>query len=956
MTSSGVLLPLAGAYLAALFAVAWLVEHGRLPRGVAQHPAIYSLALGVYASSWTYYGSVGLAKRSGLQFLAIYIGPTLAVVLAPVLFARILRLTREHQLGSLADLFAFRFRSKLVGLVVTVASFVASLPYIALQIRAIVDSLRVVTGLHSPWLVATSFCAVLAVFAVVFGTRNVSARGQQDGLLVAIALESVVKLVALVAVGLFAVFGVFGGEAGLEAWLAAHPEMLAAQVAPVTDGSQWTSLLVLSFAAIFLLPRQFHVAFAEGTRARSLRVATWAFPLFLVLLNLPILPILWAGLSRSPDLDPDFFVLSVAQASSGPALPVLAFIGGVSAASAMVLVTTLALSAMCLTHLVVPALRVERIQDLYGALLWARRGIIVVVLAASLGAYALLEGDRALVEPGVVSFIAFAQFLPGMVGVLVWRRATKSGLVAGLAAGMGTWGITSLVPLVARTTGAAVDPWTLPTFASLGANALVFACVSLATKPTNAEVEAASLCVRDEEPAPARLKVASTAEVTAALTPLIGERAATLEVARALSDLGLAAGETHPAALRALSDRLEKNLTGVVGPLLSRLVLDEATRADHSAAPALVDQLRFLDAQLRAGAGEAEVDVVRRYLRALFDDLPLGVCAVGVDGTVTLWNRALEKLTAIPSRAAAGLPLGGIAAPWGALLERAFAGSGAAVDVTAAGRSFVLRRASIAAAGAVLVVEDVTERLAMQSKLAHQDRLASLGRFAAGIAHEIGNPLTGIACIAQNLRHEVDPAALAERSRDIVEQTQRIDAIVRSLTQFTHAGVQTGTALSARWSAVPLHGLVDEAIRLVRLDRSARALTWDNAVGEDEVVVGDRQRLLQVFVNLLSNASDASEAGGKVDIRAESEGEVLEVRVRDHGAGIDPQVRSRLFEPFVTTKEPGKGTGLGLSVAYAIVEEHGGTIEAEDAVGGGAELVVRLKTAAATLAATAAAS
>ena len=946
MTSSGVLLPLAGAYLAALFAVAWLVEHGRLPRGLAQHPAVYSLALGVYASSWTYYGSVGLARRSGLQFLAIYIGPTLAIALAPVLFGRILRLTREHQLASLADLFAFRFRSKLVGLVVTVASFVASLPYIALQIRAIVDSLRVVTGLHSPWLVATSFCAVLAVFAVVFGTRAVSARGQQDGLLVAIALESVVKLVALVAVGLFAVFGVFGGEDGLATWLATHPEMLAAQVAPVREGSQWTSLLVLSFAAIFLLPRQFHVAFAEGTRARSLRVATWAFPLFLVLLNLPILPILWAGLARTPDLDADFFVLSVAQASSGPALPVLAFIGGVSAASAMVLVTTLALSAMCLTHLVVPALRVERIPDLYGALVWARRGIIVVVLGASLGAYALLEGGRALVEPGVVSFIAFAQFLPGMVGVLVWRRATRSGLVAGLVAGMGTWGITSLVPLVARTTGAAVDPWTFPTFASLGANALVLACVSLVTKQTNAEIEAASLCVRDEEPAPARLKVGSTTEITAALVPLIGERAATLEVARALADLDMAAGETHPASLRALADRLEKNLTGVVGPLLSRLVLDEATRTDHSLAPApaLVDQLRFLDAQVRAGAGEAEVDVVRRYLRALFDDLPLGVCAVGVDGTVTLWNRELEKLTGIPSRTSAGLPLGALAAPWGALLERALAG-GAAVahtDVTAAGRSFVLRRASIAAAGAVLVVEDVTDRLAMESRLAHQDRLASLGRFAAGIAHEIGNPLTGIACIAQNLRHEVDPVALAERSQDIVEQTQRIDAIVRSLTQFTHAGVQTGAALSARWSAVPLRGLVDEAIRLVRLDRTARALTWDNAVGEDEVVVGDRQRLLQVFVNLLSNASDASAAGGRVEISARTEGETIEIRVRDHGEGIDPAIRARLFEPFVTTKEAGKGTGLGLSVAYAIVEEHSGTIVAEDAAGGGAVFVVRL--------------
>jgi Na+/proline symporter len=231
------------------------------------------------------------------------------------------------------------------------------------------------TGAPAPALLGIGFCAALALFAILFGTRDVSARVQSDGLTAAIAFESLVKLSALVAVGAAAIAS-FGGLGGVDHWLAAHPEEVRALQAPMYDGGSWFSLVLLSFASAFVMPRQFHVAFAEGTTARSLRIATWAFPLYLFLLNLPVLPILWAGGAASPASDPDFYVIVVARVSGSPALAALAFLGGVSAASAMVLVTLLALSAMCLNHIVLPARPVSPPRDLWrhGRLRALRRG------------------------------------------------------------------------------------------------------------------------------------------------------------------------------------------------------------------------------------------------------------------------------------------------------------------------------------------------------------------------------------------------------------------------------------------------------------------------------------------------------------------------------------------------------------------------------------------------------
>src|SRR5690606_33308279 len=320
---------------------------------VARHPLTYVLSLGVYATSWTYYGSVGFAQTHGYNFLTIYIGVTLAFALTPVLLMPILRLTREYQLTSLADLLAFRYRSQATGVLVTLFMLVGILPYISLQILAVTASVSSLTQAAAPSVLALGFCVTLILFAILFGARHASAREKHEGLVVAIAFESAVKLLALGVIGAFAVFWLFGGFGGMERWVAGHPEALEALYRPVREGP-WTTLMLLAFAAAFLLPRQFHMAFTENIEPRTLRYASWGFPLFLLVLNLPIVPVLWAGQAFQPGTNPDYYVLGITLESGTKWLPNIAFLGGVSAASAMMIVETLALAAMCLNHLILP--------------------------------------------------------------------------------------------------------------------------------------------------------------------------------------------------------------------------------------------------------------------------------------------------------------------------------------------------------------------------------------------------------------------------------------------------------------------------------------------------------------------------------------------------------------------------------------------------------------------------
>jgi Na+/proline symporter/signal transduction histidine kinase len=954
-------------YLLVLFFIAYATEQGWISQRVARHPVTYALSLGVYATSWTFYGSVGFAQTQGFNFLSIYVGVTLAFMLAPVLLAPILRITRDYQLTSLADVLSFRYRSQTAGVLVTLFMLFGALPYIALQILAVTESIQILTQEAAPQVLALGFCVTLTLFAILFGARHISPREKHEGLVVAIAFESVIKLVALCAVGVFALFGVFGGFGGLDDWLAVNPQALEALYRPVREGP-WTTLLLLSFCAAFLLPRQFHMAFAENIEERTLWSASWIFPLFLLLLNLFIPTILWAGMELRAATNADFYVLGITLGAEHRALTALAFIGGISAASAMMIVTSLALASMCLNHLLLPASYPDPDVNLYKWLLWGRRTLIAVIIAAGYGFYLVLERNQGLVQLGLISFVAMAQFLPGVFGLLFWPRATRAGFIAGLLGGGVVWTLTLLFPLLQSSgiggdllamlsmpAGPERDPWTYATLSSLAVNGLLFFGVSLLAQPSDEEREAADACCRTTFTLPggAIVTASSPGEFKERLARILGEQAAGFEVDQALKDLNMGYEERGSRALRQLRERIERNLSGLMGPMLARMIVDERLQTDSGARTALADNIRFIEermetSQMRFEGAAAALDRLRRYHQQTLRDLPLGVCALGPDREVLTWNLAMEVISGVDRGQSRGLTVDQLPSPWGRLMLSCVESDEQhlhKIETAVSGRRrwFNLHKAAIEnptapgeAGGVVILVEDLTDLQNLESELTHSERLASIGRLAAGVAHEIGNPVTGIACLAQNLESETDDGETRATSRQIIDQTKRISEIVQTLVGFSHGG----SFASERPQLLPLSECIREAADLVGMSHGATAVDIRIDCPTDILLTADRTRLIQVFVNLLTNACDASRPGDEVLVQARVVDGNGVIEVIDDGEGMAEDLLDQVFEPFVTTKGPRHGTGLGLSVVYRIVEDHGGQIAIDSRPGQGTRVVL----------------
>lgn len=953
------LFTIALAYLGLLFLIAWCADSGWFPEKWVRSPLIYSLSLGVYATSWTYYGSVGLADSSGFAFLNIYLGLTGAFILGPYLLRPILRLCRENQLTSIADLMAFRYGGRATGLAVTLFMLAATLPYISLQIKAVTESIQILSKQAPPILLALSFCVAVTVFTILFGARHLTPREKHDGLVVAIAFESTVKLAAMVIAGVFVLTQVFDSPFAMNEWAKQQPELLENLYAPGATGL-WPTLLLLAFCASFMLPRQYHMTFVENQDPRHLKTAYWLFPLYLLVLNLPIIPILFAGKYLSLPMTADFYILGMTLEQGGQWLAIIVFLGGLSAASAMMIVTTLALSSMVLNHFFLPAaLSKNQATDFYRRLMWSRRLVISAIIATGFGFYLVIELNEGLASLGLISFVAAAQLLPGMFGLLFWSRATQAGFIAGLTAGALAWFALLILPLLDNSFGVQswtlvdTDIWTLSTFVTLSINSALFILGSLLTRQSAEEATAAQQCNEYAEFTDQTTMVAqSVDDYRFSLQRWLGKKVAEHEMQRVLQETNIAKNETRRSELRILHVQLERNLSGLLGPTLARKILRRPGSSTELTTGRTTDA-RFLERRLEASRQQMrgltkQVDDLRQYLRNVLRQLPIGVCSTSANGCIYIWNSAMHSLTDIAERDAYDKSLEQLPRPWGQLLAD-FASSTdnhqprCRVVVDNHTTTVNLHKAQIGVpagrndtlAGQVILMEDRTELDTLESELAHRERLASLGRLAAGVAHEIGNPLTGIASIAQNLYHDISSASdepyidepyVKEQTNDILVQVERINNTVRSLLTFSH----TDSISDSIHESVDISKCVAEAVRLVRLSPDTQGLNFNIMMPENAWVIGDSNLLMQVFVNLINNACDASPIAGSISIEGRISGKELIIETIDQGPGIDPAVRNQLLEPFFTTKPVGQGTGLGLYLAYSIVNNHNGQLRIGD--------------------------
>lgn len=456
MTMLNTLVAVCSAYAVFLFAIAFVAERAAM-RGQARwlrSPIVYTLSLSIYCTAWTFYGAVGSAVRSGFEYLTIYLGPSLVLIGWWWILRKLVRIGRSQRITSVADLISSRYgKSNLLAVGVTILAVVGTTPYIALQLQSVTLSFEVFgvgdlpTG-EEQGHTALWVAAGLALFTVIFGTRNLDANERHNGVVMAIAVEAVVKLFALLAVGVFVVWGLSGGVSGALQKIDASP-LGAWQI----DGGRWAGLMMLSAAAFLCLPRIFQVLVVENDNETHLRTASWAFPFYLGLMSLFVVPIAVIGLEMLPQgSNPDLFVLTVPLSVGQDGLAVLSFLGGFSSATSMVIVAAIALSTMVSNHVVMPLwLRyagggAKVSGDVRSVVLLARRLSIIGVVMLGYLYYRLSGGGAGLASIGLVSFAGMAQVMPAMLGGIFWRGASRIGALTGLTLGFGCWGYTLFLP------------------------------------------------------------------------------------------------------------------------------------------------------------------------------------------------------------------------------------------------------------------------------------------------------------------------------------------------------------------------------------------------------------------------------------------------------------------------------------------------------------------------------
>ena len=893
-------------YLLLLFAIAYFVERssGWLSR-LTRSGTIYTLSLAVYCSSWTFNGGVGRASRTGLDFLPIYLGPTLAFALAPILLRRILRISKANRITSIADLIGARFgKSGGLAALVAVAAVVGLIPYLALQLKSISSGFEALAGKEAASAEAGSVLAdvalwaavLLTIFAMLFGSRSIRPGEHHPGMVVAVAVESIFKLLSLTAIGLFVGFGAFHGFGDLFAQAGRRPEIAAIFASsPDRYGFDWITMTVLAMLASFCLPRQFQVLVVENVDERHLDRAAWQFPLYLLAINLFVLPIAIGGRLLLPaDTDPDNLVLALPLASGQPILALIAFLGGLSAAASMVVVETTALSIMVCNDLVMPALlRVKALglaerQDLTALLLWVRR--LAMILVMGLG-YLYMRHDSAqfaLVSIGLMSFVAVAQFAPAILGGLFWRGASKAGAIVGISAGFLVWAYTLLLPSFAQS-GAlelsfvangpfgisflrpyallgldGLDPVTHSTFWSLLANLAGFVGVSLVGHQSPVQRADATMFLDSEAPAgAARLwrRTAQVPELMSLATRFLGHERATEAFAEWAKPRGL-----DPAtAVEADAETVlfyERLLAGVIGAASARVLVSSIVEEE----PLGVEEVMRI------------LDETSRLMEA---------------------NRRLEENTLA--------------------LEAASA--------------------------------ELTEA---NARLQVLDRLKD--DFVATVNHELRTPLSSIRAFSEILRDHPDlpDAERVEFLRVVVAESERLTRLINQLLDLSK--IEATGALPAERRLVDLAAVVRDSTAAMRQVFAASHVALRVVVEADPApVLGDHDRLVQVVINLLGNAVKFSPRGsGEAVLALRRVGDEVELSVADNGPGIRPADREIIFDRFQqlgdTMTDKPQGVGLGLAISHRIVAQHGGRIWVEDSPSGGAWFRIRLESEAAAAA------
>jgi len=972
-----VLLGIILGYLLLLFSAAYFAERKESQgKSLVSNPYIYSLSLAVYCTSWTFYGSVGKAANSGLSFLTIYIGPTLMAALWWIVLRKIVYLSKENRITTISDFISSRYGKSLgLSALVTFVAVVGITPYLGLQLKAIMTTFTLLSGKSQSsnfegWFVSL----LLGTFAVIFGARRLDASERHGGLVFAVAFESAIKLVAFMSVGLFVTYGLFNGFGDIFGRVQQGPYALLMKIGDASPVSflEWTSLTFLSMMAIMFLPRQFHVAVVENYSADHIKKAMWLFPLYLFLINIFVLPIAYGGLLLGDiPSTADYYVLTIPLHTGHSLLALIAFIGGFSAATAMIIVESVALSTMVMNSFVVPTLWDLRAFKNFSVVMLNIKRVVILGCVFLGYTFAVYIGDYySLVDIGLKSFEAVTIFAPSFLLGLYWKGGNKKGAIAGIIAGFIIWIYTLLIPAFMRAgivePGSlmeavfrsrllnptalfgleGLDRWSHSLFWGLFLNLLFFVGVSLFTKQSDAETRQAIIFVDSFSPLQfsQNQRQLTVSEIEEVLAQYLGEAEAREVIDTVVRKAGVDQQALSNEWLHKLRQEAERSLSGALGPSISALVFQDKALLTHEEALQVSKSIRQISQSLQLSRQELaeanrQLALLKEFSENIIESLPLGVATLDESLRVKYWNTGMELITGVEKADA----MNSLAEDMLTCLEpRLFSPRVHEGEITCR-RNFEpqiilkgnLSKLTGAHKGYVLVLEDITEKKKIEEELFRATKHASVGRLAAGVAHEIGNPLASISSLVQELQTEELKPFVQESLTTINEQVHRISRIVRNLGDFARLYPRQKMPTS-------LGDILENTLNLVRYDRQFKKIEIKTDVQDTPPLRIDPDQIQQVFLNLILNARDAMPDGGSLDIAiGQADGQVRMV-FADTGTGIEAEVKDKVFDPFFSTKGPAKGTGLGLSICYSIIKDHGGTIEIDSAKDKGTKFIINI--------------
>ncbi len=988
MFSGWLLSALAVAYLGILFAIAFYGDqHSIYSTRARLRPYIYGLALGVYCTSWTFFGAVGSAVRDGWAYLPIYLGPALVMIFALPFLERLVTVARAHKANSIADFIASRFgKSRALAVLVTVIAFTAAIPYLALQYKAVAASLDVLTttgGGGTPWYrdTALAVAMLMALFAVLFGARRVDATEHREGLMLAIAFESLLKLLAFVAVGAYAWFHLHGRPLQLPAQLATSASLI--------NGNALANTL-LAAAAIVCLPRQFQVGVVECAAVTDLRHARWMLPIYLGLFSVFVLPVVALGSLDGLAMQgaADELILRLPMGHGAAGLTVLVFLGGLSAATAMVVVASIALATMISNDIAAPLLWRKQLESGAGLgrrLLWVRRFVVLALALLAFAYYRSTSGSTSLAQIGLLAFAAVAQFAPAILAALYWRGASRAGVFWGMLTGFAVWTCLLFLPnliaggmlravlaghspslhwhwlqsLADGSMPGRIGPWAA---LSVAANVLVLVLTSVRWPVTLQERQAARafLAPRRAGSAAALTSItASVGDLETVTARIIGAPAARQALQEYAAQVGSAVPRPADSADRGILQHFERVLAGSIGASSARVVLTHALTRKGLDVDEVAELLDETSQELRFS---------RQLLQATMENVTQGISVADAELKLVAWNQRYLQMFDYPAGMVyVGRPVADLIR-WNA--ERGEFGStdphqqvekrlahmraGTAYDfqrLRRTGQVYSIHGQPMAGGGFVTTYTDVTEykrteQALLEAKQGLEERVAqrthelsaaleaqraaksqaeaanaSKTRFVAAASHDLLQPLSAARLFASALesRARAVPGLVA-----IGELANRIDGSMRAAEELLSdlldvARLDSGV-LRPQIESFSVAELLEELRRQYAPVAEVRHLPL-RVVHCAEFVRSDRVLLRRIVQNYIANALRYTVRGGVV-IGCRRRGAELEIGVYDCGPGIPEQERERIYAEFTLLNQGSpwgeKGLGLGLSICDRI--------------------------------------